>query len=147
MTKVILCDVCVCVVMQDPFFKREGNDVLEDLPISISQAMLGSVVTLPTLTGEVELKIPRGTQPDTVLKLRNKGVKQMNSRQQGSQLVTLKVQIPKTLTPTQTELMEAFAKEEGVVPCKAQSFAETIKKTIQRIATLLQADKNKSSST
>ena len=67
--------------MQDPFFKREGNDILVDLPISISQAMLGSVVTLPTLTGEVELKIPQGTQPDAVLKLRNKGVKQMNSRQ------------------------------------------------------------------
>lgn len=126
-------------VQPDPFFKRRKTDVLVDVPISVAQAVLGSSVVVPTLTGEVELKIPQGTQPDTVLQMRGKGIKELNSNRRGSQLVNLQVHVPTKLTPRQQELMEEFLKEEtelkekGESACKTQSFSDTVRHTVDRI--------------
>ena len=83
-----------------------------ELPITISQAILGGKVDVLTLDGMVEMKIPAGTQPDSQLAMRGKGIKRVNGTRRGSQIVTMKVIIPKSITERQKELMEEFAEEE-----------------------------------
>ncbi|CAI5719221.1 unnamed protein product [Peronospora destructor] len=140
-------------VLPDPFFKRRKTDVLVDVPISIAQAVLGSTIVVPTLTGEVELKIPRGTQPDTVLQMRGKGIKELNSNRRGSQLVNLQVCVPKSLSSRQEELMEEFLKEEnervekGEDPgSKPHSFAKSVRDTVDRIKSYIKGCKTNESS-
>ncbi|KAI9914878.1 hypothetical protein PsorP6_008010 [Peronosclerospora sorghi] len=137
-------------VLPDPFFKRRKTDVLVDVPISVAQAILGGTVIVPTLTGEVEMKIPRGTQPDTVLQMRGKGIKELNSNRRGSQLVNLQVCIPKSLSPRQEELMEEFRKEEidraeKGEDSKPHSFAKTVRDTVDRIKSFIKGGKTNES--
>ncbi|ETV92788.1 chaperone DnaJ [Aphanomyces invadans] len=126
-------------VAPDPFFKRDKVDVRCEVPISIAQAVLGGSVVVPTLTGQVELTIPKGTQPGTTLKMRGKGIKELNSSRRGSQLVTLNVHVPDSLSDRQKELMEEFAEEEkrrgqdGESSCKSHTFADTVRATVDRI--------------
>ncbi|KAF0700764.1 Aste57867_8717 [Aphanomyces stellatus] len=126
-------------VSSDPFFKRDKTDVRCDVPISIAQAVLGGTVVVPTLTGQVELTIPKGTQPGTTLKMRGKGIKELNSNRRGSQMVTLNVHVPDTLSARQEELMKEFAEEEerrgevGESSCKSHTFADTVRQTVDRI--------------
>jgi len=100
-------------VRSDPFFRRTGTDIHINVPLSISQAALGSTVTVPTVAGEVDLRIPAGTQPSDKLVMRNKGVPKMGGKGHGSQYVHVKVAVPKKLTAKQRELFEALAAEEG----------------------------------
>lgn len=96
-------------VAQDPYFKRRDADVHVEVPVSISQAILGGTVDVLTLDGMVSMKIPPGTQPDDVLLLRGKGVRVVNSaNRRGNQHVKVKVQIPKQVTPRQRQLIEEF---------------------------------------
>jgi len=99
-------------VAPDSTFHRSGADVTVHVPVSISQAVLGGAVKVPTLDGEVEIKIPPGTQPETQLVLRSKGIKKLNSRDYGNQYILFKVVVPKNITLNQKHLLEEFAKEE-----------------------------------
>ncbi|OQS00554.1 chaperone protein dnaJ [Achlya hypogyna] len=136
-------------VASDPFFKRNKTDVHCEVPISVAQAILGGSVVVPTLTGQVEMTIPKGTQSGTTLKMRGKGIKELNSTRRGSQLVTMNVHIPDTLSARQKELMEEFAKEEeargvaGESSCKSHTFSETVQKTVDRIKQFLKPDEPK----
>lgn len=102
-------------VMEDPYFKREGIHIHTDMPISVTQAILGSTVDVLTLDGMVKMKVPQGTQPNTTLLMRGKGVKDIQRRNvRGNQYVTLKVKIPTNLSERQQELLEEFeGHEEG----------------------------------
>eukprot|EP00850_Spirogloea_muscicola_P012496 SM000081S22630 [mRNA] locus=s81:215119:219803:+ [translate_table: standard] len=115
-------------VQEDRVFKREGTDVHIQVPISFTQAILGGSVRVPTLTGEVLLKIKPGTQPGDKNVLRKKGkqiishfmqahmlmrVKQLNSSNYGDQYVHFQVQIPTHVTSHQRELIEEFARSES----------------------------------
>ena len=100
-------------VRPDKFFRREGIDVHVEIPITIPQAALGATISIPSLTGEVELQVPAGTQPDMQLLMRGKGVKNVNRAGRGHQYVHFKVQVPKKLSDRQRELLEEFAKESG----------------------------------
>lgn len=138
-------------VQPDSFFRRNKTDVFVDVPISIAQAVLGGTVIVPTLSGEVEMKIPKGTQPDTVLQMRGKGIKELNSSRRGSQMVNLQVHVPKTLTPRQQELMEEFLKEEqeraekGDSDCKSHTFGKTVRETVDRIKNFIKGSSDSSS--
>lgn len=99
----------VIEVSTHKYFEREEDDILLDVPISLSQAILGGSIEVPTLDGKVDLKIPRGTQPETVLRLKNKGVNHLNHPGSGDQLVKIKVQIPEKLSKKQEELIREFA--------------------------------------
>ena len=77
---------------EHPVFKRAGNDVHVDTPITVSQAVLGGKVVVPTLEGEVEVVVPVGTQPDESRVLRGKGIKKNAST--GNQYIHFKVIIP-----------------------------------------------------
>ncbi|MFN3301488.1 MAG: molecular chaperone DnaJ [Patescibacteria group bacterium] len=98
-------------IKPDPIFKRKGNDILSEKEISISQAVLGGKVTVETLDGEVDLKIPAGTKSGQVFRLRGKGVPYLRGHGRGDQLVTINIKIPKTLTKKQRKLLEELQNE------------------------------------
>ncbi|KAI9116385.1 hypothetical protein K1719_012552 [Acacia pycnantha] len=99
-------------VREDPVFRREGSDIHVDAVLSITQAILGGTIQVPTLTGDVVLKVRPGTQPGQKVVLKKKGIKTKNSWSFGDQFVHFNVSIPTNLTQRQRELIEEFAKEE-----------------------------------
>uniref|UniRef100_A0A0E0MK43 J domain-containing protein n=1 Tax=Oryza punctata TaxID=4537 RepID=A0A0E0MK43_ORYPU len=100
-------------IREDPVFRREGNHVYVDAIISIAQAVLGGTVTVPTLTGNVSVKVRQGTQPGEKVVLRGKGIKARNSPAYGNQYIHFNVRVPTDVTQRQRELMEEFDKEES----------------------------------
>ncbi|KAJ8748708.1 hypothetical protein K2173_011256 [Erythroxylum novogranatense] len=98
-------------VREDPVFRREGSNVHVDAVLSITQAILGGTIQVPTLTGDVVLKVHPGTQPGQKVVLKKKGIKTRSSYTYGDQFVHFNVSIPTNLTPRQRELIEEFAKE------------------------------------
>ena len=100
------------VVEEDDYFHRDGADVHVEVPISVTQAILGGTVDVKTLRGEVEMKIPKGCQPESKLMMRGKGIPHLRGHgQKGNQIVHLKIQIPKKITSKQEELLREFDKE------------------------------------
>lgn len=101
-------DVIVTIrISSHPWFRREGNNLLVDVPITPSEAALGAKVDIPTLTeGQVVMSIPPGTSGGTKLRLRGKGVLDRKTQQRGDQLVVIKVVVPKELSPEATELYQ-----------------------------------------
>lgn len=98
-------------VKPDKTFKREGYDVYIEKEISLTQAILGAVIAIPTIEGDLNLRVRPGTQPNTMVRLRGQGISVPNSRQKGDQYVRLIVKIPDRLSRRQREILEEF--EEG----------------------------------
>lgn len=98
-------------VQPDRRFKRDGLDIFIDEPISFSQAALGSVVTVPTIDGELKLKIRPGTQSGTLIRLRGQGMPRLQRRGRGDQYVRLIINIPEHLSRRQRQLLEEFEGE------------------------------------
>ncbi|XP_050385282.1 chaperone protein dnaJ GFA2, mitochondrial [Argentina anserina] len=99
-------------VREDPVFRRDKADIHVDAVLSITQAILGGTIQVPTLTGDVVLKVRAGTQPGQKVVLKKKGIKTRNSYTFGDQYVHFNVSIPTNLTQRQRELIEEFSKEE-----------------------------------
>ncbi len=100
-------------VKQHPFFKRQGNDILYELPISFAQAALGDEVDVPTVDGKsTTLKVPAGTQSNRSFRLKGLGVPVVHSSQRGDEHVIVKVVTPTNLSPEQKRLLEDFARLE-----------------------------------
>ena len=101
----------VVKVAEDPRFERRGHDLYTDVTVDIYSAVLGGEVTVPTLSGNVVLSIPAGTQPGQTFRLSGRGMPHLRDPQkQGDLYARLKVQIPRDLTPRQRELFEELAK-------------------------------------
>ncbi|GBC00827.1 hypothetical protein RclHR1_03990004 [Rhizophagus clarus] len=96
-------------VASHEIFKRQGLNIHVDATIPFYTAILGGYIRVPTIDGNVELKVPPGAQPEQQARMKKRGVQQANSNYRGDQIVTFKVTIPKTLTPKQSELIEQFA--------------------------------------
>ena len=97
-----------------PVFQREGYYILYAMRINVAQAALGASVTVSTLDGETKLEIPAGTQSGDVIRLKGKGVPHLRSRQKrGDQLISVVVEMPKSLTDEQRLLFEELAKSLG----------------------------------
>jgi len=94
-------------------FVRDGDDVLIDLPISISQAALGTEVEVPTLDGRSRLQVPAGIQSHTVLRLRGKGLPRFQGRGRGDELVRVVIVTPTRLTADERRLLEQFGRSRG----------------------------------
>ncbi|MFA5236112.1 MAG: molecular chaperone DnaJ [Bacilli bacterium] len=105
-------------------FQRDGNDIHLEIPISFVDAALGLDIEVPTVYGNVLLKVPAGTQPDKVLKLKGKGVNDLRGGNPGDQYVHLKVATPTNLSRRQKELLEEFQKENG----KAETMFDRFKR-------------------
>jgi molecular chaperone DnaJ len=101
-------------VLEHPVFRRHGLDLVLAVPVSFVQAALGDTLTVPTLDEDEELKLPAGTQPQTLLRLEGKGIKA--GRSTGDLLVQVDVKIPTRLSAEQKELLRSFAASEGAAP-------------------------------
>ena len=93
-------------VKEHPFFEREGNDLHCVVPISVTQAAMGAEIRVPTMEGEHTLKVPDGTQPGTIFRIKSKGVPVLNGHGKGDLYVELRVQIPAKLSKRQRELLQ-----------------------------------------
>jgi molecular chaperone DnaJ len=100
---------------------RDGNDLLYNLHISIPQAALGATVEIPTVGGKVKIKIDPGTQPGKILRLRNKGLPDVNGYRRGDLLVSINVWIPKNLSREESKLIEKFGDSANFIPSPDRS--------------------------
>jgi molecular chaperone DnaJ len=101
-------------VEEDAEFHRDGINILSELKISYLQAILGCRLEVNTVDGPVELTIPPGTQPNTVLTLENHGVPKLgNPVSRGDHLITILIDIPTRITAEERELLEKLAKIKG----------------------------------
>jgi molecular chaperone DnaJ len=99
-----------------PELIRDGNDLLYNLHISIPQASLGAAVQIPTVENKVKIKIEPGTQPGKILRLRNKGLPDVNGYHRGDLLVSINVWIPKNLTREEHKLIAKFGDSPNFIP-------------------------------
>lgn len=95
-------------VTDHDFFERDGSDLYLEVPITFRQATLGDIIKVPIINGKADLKIPAGTQPGTLLRMKNKGLPHMSAYGTGDQYVKVQVDIPKRLNKKQKALLEEF---------------------------------------
>jgi len=88
-------------------FRREGSDIHIELPVTLPEAVLGATVTVPTIHGDVALKVPPGSNSGSTLRLRGKGIGAPESK--GDQYVKLRVVLPEPLDPSLTAFLERWA--------------------------------------
>jgi molecular chaperone DnaJ len=100
-------------VSSHPFFRRAGDDVLCTVPITFTHAALGGEVEVPTLDGKGKLRVPAGTQPGNVLRIKGKGIPRRGGTGRGDQRVEVNIEVPTQLTEAQRKLLEALARELG----------------------------------
>lgn len=94
-------------------FKREGYDVVCDVPISFTQAALGAEIDIPTIDGIMKYMIPEGTQTSTVFKLKGKGIKRLRSNSRGDQYIRVNVEVPTKLSQKQKDILRQLADISG----------------------------------
>ena len=110
------------------FFEREGTTVTCEVPINIVQATLGAEIEVPTLYGKVKVKIPEGTQPNKILRLKGKGIVSLRTGQKGDQMVRIKVVIPTGLSDAQKDALRKFGEAGGgSINPEEKSFLNKIK--------------------
>jgi molecular chaperone DnaJ len=105
-------------------FQRDGDDLLCEVPVSFVQAALGAELEVPTLEGHATIKIPAGTQPGTMLRVKGKGVKNLQGYGQGDLHVRVQVEVPTRLSHAQKSRLEEFAAlcDESVNPISKSFF-------------------------
>ena len=94
-------------------FRRDGTTVLYEQPVTFYQAVMGAELEIPTIDGKVKYNLPAGTQPGTTFRLRGKGIPELRGRGRGDQYVTVRVQVPSSLTGEQKEALRAYAEAMG----------------------------------
>ena len=110
-------------------FNRDGDDIYLEIPITISQAVLGDTIEVPTVYGNETLKIPAGTQSHTKFTMRGKGARNIRSKINGNQYVTVKIEIPTNLSSEEKNIFEQLRKTEGI---KGESAWEKFKKKFKK---------------
>jgi molecular chaperone DnaJ len=120
----------VIEVRPHPVFQRHNHDILTEITISVTKAIMGSEVEVPTLNGQVKMKIPPGTQSGRIFRLKDKGMPDVHGKGMGDELVRVNVEIPTHLTLEQRKLIEEFAKLSGEEINK-ESFTDKIKKAFK----------------
>lgn len=121
-------------VRPDAIFERDGYDVHTEQPITFVQAALGAEVTVPTIDGTVKYTIPEGTQPGTVFRFKNKGIKKLNRSDRGHQFVHVTIEVPSNLTKKQKDLLKAFDEslDDGKNYKKRNNFFDKIKQAFEK---------------
>ncbi len=107
-------DIFVTVnVTPHEIFKRRGQDVMVELPVTFVQAALGAELEAPSIDGKISYNMPEGTQPDTVFRIRGKGIPNLNGRGRGDQFIKVKIEIPRNLTREQKDILRQFEETAG----------------------------------
>lgn len=113
-------------------FTREGDDVVCEMPVSFAQAALGADIEVPTLEGPHTLHIPRGTQTGRAFRLSGLGFPSLTGRGRGNQEIRVTVEVPRSLSRSQEELLRKFAElENGNVSPKRKSFMDKVKRYVE----------------
>jgi len=118
-------------VNQHSVFDRHGQDILCEISIPMTKAILGGEAKVPTLDGNVNMKIPKSTQGGKIFRLAGKGLPSVRSNTRGDQLVKVNIITPENLTRDQANIIEEFAKARGEEVEKVTSFSEKIKKVFK----------------
>lgn len=100
-------------VRPHPHFERRGSDIITEAHVSLPMAILGGEIKVPTLDGSVMVKVPPGTQSGSLLRLRGKGIAKPKGKTVGDELVRVNVEIPRSLTAKQKQLVKELAQELG----------------------------------
>src|SRR5262249_28051792 len=119
---------CIIQIAEHPLFQREGQHLICRVPITYPQAALGATIEVPTLDGPEEFKIPAGTQPGEVFKLRGRGMPDPRHRGTGDLLVQVNIEVPKSVGGRQQELLRELAElEHSNVSPHRKTFFEKLK--------------------
>ncbi len=116
--------VVMLEVEEDSRFRRDGSDLLFDLPVTFSQAALGAEVEVPTVEGTAPVTVPAGTQSGEVIRLRGQGLPGLHGRGRGDQLVRVRLWTPRKLSREQERLLREFARLEEAPPAEAADSEE-----------------------
>ena len=120
-------------VKPHPIFERRGQDLVCALPVSVTQAILGADLEIPTLEGDGErIRIQPGTQSGTVVKLRGRGIPHIGRRARGDLYVTVAVEIPRELTKEERALFERAAELQGETQGKGQKRQGRLRKLLEK---------------
>lgn len=112
-------------------FRRDGNNLLKDLAVSFTQAALGAKLIVKTLDGDIELKIPAGTQSGSVMKVKNRGVPYINDPgRRGDLLITVRVVVPQKLSKKEKDLLKQLAGERGETVNIDENLWDNIKESL-----------------
>ena len=124
-------------VQKDKLFEREDENIFCQIPISITTAILGGEIEVPTIDGKkARLTIPAGTQSQTQFRLRGKGMSILRKSGRGDMYIEVSVEIPVNLTSKQKSILKEFEKEGGTSKAhspKSQSFFKKIKEVWEDI--------------
>jgi molecular chaperone DnaJ len=126
-------DLIVAIeVLDDPRFVRHGDDLVYDLPLSFSQAALGTEVEVPTPYGSESIKVSPGTQSGTLLRIRGRGLPHLGQAGKGDLHVRIAVWTPDKLTPEMERLFQELARHEGEAPARGsgRSFWDRMKEAL-----------------
>lgn len=114
----------VLEVEEDPRFLRDGADLIYQLPVTYTQAALGTRLEVPTILGSAEVELERGTQSGTIIRLRGEGLPRLQAPGRGDQLVRVVVWVPTELTPEQEKRLRALAEVEAAAPERMEAGRE-----------------------
>ena len=117
-------------IKDDDRFERQGDDLIFDLPLSFSQVALGLEVSVPTPYGEETIKVAPGTQPETIVRLRGRGLPILGQNAKGDLIVRVHVWTPERLTGEQERLFRELAKLEGEPPKRSPGFWSKLKEAL-----------------
>ena len=119
---------CYIAIKPHPMFSRHHNDIVCQIPVSFTQAALGSRLEVPTLKGKEEFEIPPGTQHGEVFKLKGKGLPDLRTSRNGDEIVQILIEIPKKLSERQKQILKEFAasEDEKFLP-QRKSFVDKLK--------------------
>jgi molecular chaperone DnaJ len=117
-------------IKDDDRFERQGDDLIFDLPLSFSQVALGVQVKVPTPYGEEELRVAPGTQPETIVRLRGRGLPVLGQSSKGDLIVRIHVWTPERLTAEQERLFQELSKHEGEPPKRSPGFWSKLKEAL-----------------
>ena len=115
----------VIEVLPHPFFIREDDDILVEVPVRMTEAALGGQIEIPTLDGRMRMRIPPGSQSGRVFRLKNRGAVSLDGGNRGDQRVRILVETPENLSPEQRSLLETFAQTEADRDSPARSAFRT----------------------
>lgn len=103
-------------VRPHPKFRREGDDVLLEVPIGIDEAVLGARIEVPTVSGRVALSIPKGTSSGRAFRLKGKGIRSSLTRPHGDQIVTVRIVLPETIDESLAYFLAEWKKKHAYDP-------------------------------
>lgn len=119
---------CYIAVKPHALFSRHNNDLVCQIPISFTQAALGSKIEIPTLQGQHEMDVPAGTQHGEVFKLKGKGLPDIRTYRNGDELVQVLIEVPKKLNKKQEQLLREYAAlEDGAGMPQRKGFLDKLK--------------------